>query len=132
MKPIKKVTFLLVLIIIHVSRIYGQKSAEATKPDTYLFNDSHFHLTNYIQEGTDIHVYLKDIMGDKIGRSTLFGLPLQQQWSYRVTGKFAPIYYLDTDTHLYYYSFTDAFIAMAFKSLTKEEQAEARSNDHRF
>jgi hypothetical protein len=94
-----------------------------SKTDTYLFNDSHFHLTNYVQEGTDIHVYLKEIMGDKIGRSTLFGLPLQQQWSYRVTGKFAPTYYLDTDAHLYYYSFTDAFIAMAYKSLTPEEQA---------
>ena len=24
--------------------------------DRYLFNDCHFHLTNYIQEGTDVHV----------------------------------------------------------------------------
>ena len=87
------------------------------KPNCYLFNDSHFHLTNYIQEGIDIHKYVNEIMGDKIGRSTLFGLPLQQQWSYRVTGKFAPTYYLDTDAHLYYYSFTDAMTAMAYISL---------------
>jgi len=101
----------------------GQQTKESAKTGSYLFNDSHFHLTNYIQEGLDIHKYVKDIMGDKIGRSTLFGLPLQQQWSYRVTGKFAPTYYLETDAHLYYYSFTDAFIAMAYKSLTKEQQA---------
>jgi hypothetical protein len=108
--------------LIAIAQTSAQQSENNIKSDNYLFNDAHFHLTNYIQEGTDIHIYLKDIMGDKIGRSTLFGLPLQQQWSYRVTGKFAPTYYLDTDAHMYYYSFTDAFIAMAYKSLTKEEQ----------
>jgi hypothetical protein len=88
----------------------------------YEFNDSHFHLTNYIQEGANIHDFLK-IMGDRVGRVALFGIPLQQQWSYRVSGNDAPTYYLDTDAPLYYYSFTDAAIAMAFKSLTPTEQA---------
>jgi amidohydrolase family protein len=88
----------------------------------YLFDDSHFHLTNYVQEGTDIHDYLA-IMGDKVGRSTLFGIPLQQTWSYENSGDFAPTYYLQSDAPLYYYSFTDAFIAMAYKSLRPEEQA---------
>ncbi len=87
----------------------------------YLFNDAHFHLTNYVQEGISIQDYLK-IMDDKVGRSTLFGIPVQQQWSYRVTGDFAPTYYLDSDAPLYYYSFTDAYIAMAYKSLSKEDQ----------
>jgi predicted TIM-barrel fold metal-dependent hydrolase len=87
-----------------------------------LFNDGHFHLTNYVQEGTDIHAYLK-MMGTTIGRSTVFGLPVQQQWSYANTGDFAPYYYLQTDAPLYYYSFCDAFIAMAYKSLQPEQQA---------
>ena len=86
-----------------------------------LFHDAHFHLTNYIQEGTDIHDMLR-IMGDSIGRSTLFGIPLQQQWSHRVTGEYAPKYYLDSDAPLYYYSFTDAYIAMAYKSLSVEDR----------
>jgi predicted TIM-barrel fold metal-dependent hydrolase len=85
-------------------------------------HDAHFHLTNYIQEGTNIRDFLK-IMGDKVGRVALFGIPLQQQWSYGNTGDFAPTYYLQTDAPLYYYSFTDAFIAMAYKSLTPAEQA---------
>ena len=55
--------------------------------------------------------------------STLFGIPLQQQWSYANTGDFAPTYYLQTDAPLYYYSFTDAYIAMAYRSLTPAEQA---------
>src|SRR5688572_2469525 len=94
----------------------------APRSPAYVVNDSHFHLTNYVQEGTDIHAFLK-IMGDKVGRSTLFGIPLQQTWSHRNTGDFAPTYYLQTDSPLYYYSFTDAHIAMAYRSLGKDEQA---------
>jgi len=84
-------------------------------------NDVHFHLTNYIQQGTDIHDFLR-IMGNKVGRVAIFGIPLQQQWSYRSDADRAPTYYLNTDAPLYYYSFTDAWIAMSYKSLTKEEQ----------
>jgi hypothetical protein len=88
----------------------------------YELHDSHFHLTNYVQEGTDIREFLK-IMGTRVGRVALFGIPLQQTWSWGNTGDFAPTYYLQTDAPLYYYSFTDAFIAMAYRSLTPAEQA---------
>lgn len=94
----------------------------AADADGYLFNDSHFHLTNYVQQGTPIADYLA-IMGDKVARSTLFGIPLQQTWSYENSGDFAPTYYLQTDAPLYYYSFTDAFIAMAYRSLPPAQQA---------
>ena len=87
----------------------------------YEFHDSHFHLTNYIQEGPSAREFLK-IMGDKVGRSALFGIPLQQQWSERISGKNAPKYYLDTDAHLYHYSFTDALIAKEYLSLSPLEQ----------
>jgi hypothetical protein len=93
----------------------GQSSA-------FELNDSHFHLTNYIQEGPSMQDFLK-IMGDKVGRAAIFGIPLQQQWSYRVDADRAPTYYLNSDAPLYYYSFTDARIAMAYKSLTPEQQA---------
>jgi len=89
---------------------------------SYVVNDAHFHLTNYIQEGTDVRDFLA-IMGDKVGRVALFGIPLQQMWSYANSGDFAPWYYLQTDAPLYYYSFTDAHIAMAYRSLTPEQQA---------
>ena len=85
------------------------------------FNDSHFHLTNYIQEGTNIHDFL-NIIGSRVGRVALFGIPLQQQWSYRVDGENAPTYYLNSDAPLYYYSFTDAWIAMAYKSLPEQQR----------
>jgi hypothetical protein len=96
-------------------------TAAQSVPAQAEFNDSHFHLTNYIQEGVDIHDFMK-LMGTKVGRVALFGIPLQQEWSYQNSGDFAPTYYLQTDAPLYYYSFTDAYIAMTYKSLTKEEQ----------
>ncbi|MFL5773740.1 MAG: hypothetical protein ACJ75F_11315, partial [Flavisolibacter sp.] len=49
-------------------------SSSAQAPQTKdhnerLFYDSHLHLTNYIQEGIDVHKFL-EIMGTKVGRST--------------------------------------------------------------
>jgi hypothetical protein len=62
-------------------------------------------------------------MGSRVGRSTLFGIPLQQEWSYGNSGDYAPTYYLQSDAPLYYYSFTDAYIAEAFRSLPPRDQA---------
>jgi predicted TIM-barrel fold metal-dependent hydrolase len=98
-------------------------SAQSSKTQSqFELNDSHFHLTNYIQQGIDIHDFLK-IMGTKVGRVALFGIPLQQEWSYQNSGDFAPTYYMQTDAPLYYYSFTDAYIAMAYRSLPEQERA---------
>ncbi|HUL82567.1 MAG TPA: amidohydrolase family protein [Gammaproteobacteria bacterium] len=97
-----------------------QAQPRSTQP-SYQFNDSHFHLTNYVQEGVDIHDFLK-IMGNDVGRVALFGIPLQQTWSHENSGDYAPTYYLQSDAPLYYYSFTDAYIAYVYKSLTPAEQ----------
>lgn len=97
----------------------GAAQSQPAEPE---LNDVHFHLTNYIQNGTDIHDFLK-IMGTRVGRVAIFGIPLQQEWSYQNSGAFAPTYYLQTDAPLYYYSFTDAYIAMAYRSLTPDQQA---------
>jgi len=118
-RPLTSIAAGVVLALLVVGPAIAQAPAASAG---YVVNDSHFHLTNYVQEGTDIHAFLK-IMGTKVGRVALFGIPLQQTWSYGNTGDFAPTYYLQTDAPLYYYSFTDAFIAMAYRSLTREEQA---------
>jgi hypothetical protein len=96
--------------------------ADVAGAEPYVVNDAHFHLTNYVQEGPSVHEFLAT-MGDKVGRVALFGIPLQQTWSYENSGDYAPTYYLNTDAPLYYYSFTDAWIAMAYKSLAPEQQA---------
>lgn len=94
------------------------KNAAETK---YQFNDSHIHLTSYIQEGPDIRDYLK-MMGTTTKRSVLFGLPLQQTWAYGESGNVPPVYYMQSDAPLYYYSFTDAQIAMSYLSLDAKDR----------
>jgi hypothetical protein len=44
-------------------------------------------------------------------------------WSHENSGDFAPTYYLQSDAPLYYYSFTDAYIASAWLSLPPEQRA---------
>ena len=116
---------LLVLLVGRARPLDAQDQGAANE-----FNDSHFHLTNYIQQGIDVRKFL-EIMGTRVGRSTLFGIPLQQQWSYANSGDFAPTYYLQTDAPLYYYSFTDAYIASVYRSLSPERAGALRSDDHR-
>jgi hypothetical protein len=100
----------------------GPAGSATPGTETFEVDDSHLHLTNYVQEGTNIHEFL-NIMGSKVGRVAIFGIPLQQEWAYGNTGNFAPTYYLQTDAPLYYYSFTDAFIAKAYLSLPPDQQA---------
>src|SRR5712672_1261639 len=106
------------LLAVVLARQLGAQGSGAANE----FYDSHFHLTNYVQQGITPREFLA-IMGTRVGRSTLFGIPLQQQWSYANSDTFAPTYYLQSDAPLYYYSFTDAYIAMAFRSLTADQQA---------
>ncbi|MCM3880093.1 MAG: amidohydrolase [Vicinamibacterales bacterium] len=107
----------LALLVVVLARPIGAQGQGANE-----FYDSHFHLTNYIQQGITPREFLQ-IMGTRVGRSTLFGIPLQQQWSYANSGSYAPTYYLQSDAPLYYYSFTDAYIASVYKALTPAEQA---------
>jgi len=85
-------------------------------------NDTHFHLTNYVQRGPTLQQFLK-LMGDTIGRVAVFGIPLQQEWMHSVTGDDAPTYYLHSDAPLYYYSFVDAVIASEYLSLSAADRA---------
>ena len=114
-----------VLLVVGAAALTGWMTIHARTAELQSdgqFNDSHFHLTNYVQKGIDAREFLK-IMGTRVGRSTLFGIPLQQTWAYGNSGDFAPTYYLQTDAPLYYYSFTDAYIAMQYRGLAKEDQA---------
>jgi Amidohydrolase len=107
----------LTLLVVVLARPIGAQGQSGRE-----FNDSHFHLTNYIQQGIEVRQFL-DIMGSRVSRSTLFGIPLQQQWSYGNSGDFAPAYYLQSDALLYYYSFTDAYIASVYRAPSTAEQA---------
>jgi predicted TIM-barrel fold metal-dependent hydrolase len=108
------------VVLAAATRPMPAQAGDPTSDDE--FDDVHFHLTNYVQEGTDVREFVR-LMGTRARRSTLFGIPLQQTWSYQNSGDYAPTYYLQSDAPLYYYSFTDAFIAMAYRSLPPEQRA---------
>lgn len=93
-----------------------------TRLEAPLFNDVHFHLLNYVQEGITARRYF-EIVGNRVGRVAMFGIPLQQKWDYFVSGDRAPDYYLLSDAALYYYSFVDAAIATEYISLSDELKA---------
>jgi Amidohydrolase len=120
--PVTLGVLILLIGVIGVMRLLGGGAAPQAPRAANEFNDSHFHLTNYIQQGITAPQFLH-IMGSRVGRSTLFGIPLQQQWSYANSGGFAPTYYLHSDAPLYYYSFTDAYIASLYRALSPEQQA---------
>ncbi|HVU51303.1 MAG TPA: amidohydrolase family protein [Polyangia bacterium] len=94
-------------------------AASAAPP---VFSDSHVHLTNYLQEGPDARRFL-EVMGTRVERAALFGIPLQQKWSHRTSGDRPPPCSLLSNARLYYYSFTDAQIAMEYLSLPPEARA---------
>src|SRR5690242_734339 len=73
------------IVMILFQLIAGAVLGLCATPPQEQFHDVHFHLTNYIQEGPRIQQYLA-VMGDRVGRSAVFGIPLQQLWSYRISG----------------------------------------------
>ena len=113
--------FLTALLVLLPNPLMAEDRSERSG-GAYLFDDAHFHLTNYVQKGLTAKQYIA-MMGKVVKRSTLFGIPLQQTWSYANSGDFAPTYYLQTDAPLYYYSFTDAIIAHEYLSLPPADRA---------
>src|SRR5688500_9944997 len=105
MKRAPQSVIVLLIVFLFVS---SPRAGAQTSSDEYLFNDSHFHLTNSVQERIHNHDVLR-IMRNKAGRGALFGIPLQQQRSSRVHADRAPTCYLSSAAPLYYFSFTDAW-----------------------
>ncbi|MXW38319.1 MAG: amidohydrolase family protein [Acidobacteria bacterium] len=94
-------------------------SAQSPAPPT--FHDAHYHPTDYIQQETALPEFL-DMMGDRVGRAALMGIPLQQKWDWFESGERPPDYYLRSDAALYYYPFVDAMVAEAVLALPAEQQ----------
>ena len=106
-----------------VSAAENESTSPASSAESApLFNDVHFHLLNYVQRGITAKQYFK-IVGDRVGRVAMFGIPLQQKWDYFISGDRAPNYYLLSDAALYYYSFVDAVIATEYRSLDEAQKA---------
>lgn len=96
-------------------------SASAQTRTAPTFHDAHYHLTDYIQRETVLPDFLR-MMGDRVGRAALMGIPLQQKWDWFESGDRAPDYYLRSDAALYYYPFVDAVVAEAVRALPPDQR----------
>ena len=112
----RKTTLLLLSAAITLAALFNPAAR------AHELNDSHLHLTNYIQEGITLSQFLST-MGVRTGRAAVFGIPLQQKWDYFESAERAPDYYLLADSELYYYSFTDAIIAQQYLHLPAQDRA---------
>ena len=93
---------------------------------TEAYVDSHFHIANYAMQGIPLKTLIDQYMGDKIARSVVFALPLQQKWDrfeHFAEDKIAPNYYMGPKAGMYYYSFVDAMVAMDYLKLSAADQA---------
>ena len=93
----------------------------AQPPGGPAFHDAHYHPTDYIQQETALPAFLA-MMGDRVGRAALMGIPLQQKWDWFESGDRAPDYYLRSDAALYYYPFVDAMVAEAVRALPPDQR----------
>jgi predicted TIM-barrel fold metal-dependent hydrolase len=88
--------------------------------------DSHFHIANYAMQGVPLKMLIDKYMGDKVVRSVVFPLPLQQKWDrfeHYAEDKIPPNYYMGPKAGMYYYSFVDAMVAMDYLKLSKADKA---------
>jgi hypothetical protein len=92
--------------------------------DEYI--DSHFHIANYAMQGVPLKKLIDKYMGDKVVRSVVFPLPLQQKWDrfeHYAGDKMPPNYYMGPKAGMYYYSFIDTMVAMDYLKLSEADKA---------
>ncbi len=88
--------------------------------------DVHFHVSNYAYQGVSLKTLIDRYMGDRIIRSVLMPLPLQQKWDWfehYAQDRLPPTYYLGPKAELYYYAFADAMIAREYAQLPAGDRA---------
>jgi len=102
----------------------GPQRAAVAPPDQYI--DSHFHIANYAMQGVPLKEFVDKYMGDKIARSVVFPLPLEQKWDpyeHYAGDKMPPNYYMGPKAGMYYYSFIDAMVATNYLKLSAADKA---------
>ena len=90
------------------------------------FVDVHFHVSNYAYQGVSLKTLVDRYMGNRIIRSVIMPLPLQQKWDafeHYAQDRLAPTYYLGPKAELYYYAFADAMIAREYGRLSSADRA---------
>jgi len=83
--------------------------------------DAHVHFTDFFQETQGIERLLVEMRKAGVARAVIAGSPLTKTWDEREPN--APRNFLDDDSRLYYYSYTDAMLASALEQLNRKDRA---------
>jgi len=87
---------------------------------SYRLTDAHTHIVNFSQEGDDMTTFLSQMNKSGIEHTMLAGVPLVKKWSQH--DPIESVYYLDSESPIYWYSATDAIVAHAYSKIPKNDQ----------
>ena len=87
--------------------------------------DAHVHFTDFFQETQGIERLLVEMRKAGVARAVIAGSPLTKTWDEREPN--APRNFLDDDSRLYYYSYTDAMLASALEQLNRKDRRASAS-----
>ena len=98
--------------------------ALAQGTQTCLYNDSHFHIQDFVANGPHLADVFK-MMDGRVCRSTMMALGTTVAHDPLIDRDFAPVYYTQTDGQVMYYN-TIQDVLLAHKFLALPEQQRAR------
>jgi len=111
-------------ILLSICFVLKSEADASTRPVRYA--DTHMHNSNYAGQGIPIRKFIGDYGQEKVVRSVLMPIPLQQKWDayeHFADDKMPPNYYLGSEGELYYSALMDALVAREYKHLPKRAQA---------
>jgi hypothetical protein len=77
-------------------------------------------------QGVPLKTLIDKYMGDRLVRSVVFPLPLQQKWDrfeHYAGDKMPPNYNMGPKAGMYYYSFIDMMVAVDYLKLSEADKA---------
>lgn len=83
-------------------------------------SDDHIHFVDFTQQTDGFTSLINAMNKAKVSNAVVCGLPLIKMWDNNTTEQ--PIYYLDNDSKLYYFSLTDEIVANAYERLSVEDK----------
>jgi hypothetical protein len=86
----------------------------------YPIVDGHLHYLNFVQETAGMDALFKAMDDTGVPEAAIIGMPVVKKWE--ETEERRPTYYLDSDSHTYWYSATDFLVAKAILDLPKEKR----------
>lgn len=86
----------------------------------YPMIDSHVHVVDFTQKISSLKELIGYMNTTNVKKAVVFGLPVTKQ--HLETERDRPVYYLDDESQVYYYSMTDVILAEEYLKLDVEER----------